>query len=75
MPQNQLSGPQIGQIVWWTGTPGTPVIPAIVTAVANGVPDLTTIAAGVLTSRPAAVFDPNAVTANSWRWPDDVAGI
>jgi hypothetical protein len=70
MGQNALSDPWVGQTLWWTGTPGRPVIPAIVTAVTNGVPTLTTISGATLTNEAGTTFDPSRQTANSWSWPD-----
>jgi hypothetical protein len=73
--RNRESGPQIGQTVWWTGTPGTPVIPAIVTAVAGGVPTLTIIGGTTFTNQTGAQCDPSRQTANSWSWPNIITGI
>jgi hypothetical protein len=75
MSQNQDSGPQVGHTVWFTTTPGAPAILGFVTAVVNGVATITTVVGTTLTNYSNCTFDPNAVTPNSWRWPDIIAGI
>jgi hypothetical protein len=73
--QNRESGPQIGHPLRWTGTTGTPVIPAIVTAVAGGVPTLTIISGATLTNQTGAQYDPRPQIANSWSRPNIITRI
>jgi hypothetical protein len=63
--QNRESGPQIGPQSGGQGLQGTPVIPAIVTAVAGGVPTLAIISGTTLTNQTGAQYDPRPQTANS----------
>jgi hypothetical protein len=73
MAENPLSGPQVGQTVyWWTGSA---ILMGWITAVSGGVASVTTLNGSTLTANANAPFDPFQKIAGSWSYPPAVTGI
>ncbi len=77
MAENRASGPQLGQDVYYTATPGSFVAAKITSIDAtSGLVRLTTFPAGGTTADATSVqYDGTGTVANSWRYPDTITGI
>ena len=75
MPENRMSGPQVGQMVHWTTSQGAAPLPAIIYAVSNGVASVTIINGTTITSQASARWDETRSISNSWSYPDMAGGL